>query len=42
MNIKSALAAMALAVISTTSALAISFTAQAADGCDRGWSYSHS
>ena len=42
MNFKSALAATALAVISTTSALAISTPAQAADGCGRGWRYSHS
>ena len=42
MNFKSALAATALAVISTTSALAISTPAQAADGCGRGWRYSQS
>ncbi|KZR77881.1 EMI domain-containing protein [Prochlorococcus marinus] len=42
MNFKSALAATALAVISTTSAMAISTPAQAADGCGRGWRYSHS
>ena len=42
MNFKSALAATALAVISTSSALAISTPAQTADGCVRGWRYSHS
>ena len=42
MNFKSALAATALAVVGTTSALAISTPAQAADGCGRGWRYSHS
>ena len=42
MSFKSALAATALAVSSTTSALAIRTPAQAADGCGHGWNYSHS
>ena len=42
MDFKSAHAATALAVISTSSALAISTPAQTADGCVRGWRYSHS
>ena len=42
MNFKSALAGTALTLISTTSVLAISTQAQAADGCGRGWRYSHS
>ena len=41
MNFKSALAGTALTLISTTSVLAISTQAQAADGCGRGWRYSH-